>query len=83
MVVLAQIDPAKAAEGLGRDFLPYALVFVTIALVAVVVAYVKLQAQLLAEVKSGAEKHEKTLEKVLPLQERLLEMLELTKEDAE
>jgi urease accessory protein UreF len=32
MVFLAQVDPEKAAAGLGRDFLPWALVIVLAAL---------------------------------------------------
>lgn len=82
MVVLAQIEAAKpVAEGLGRDFLPWALAIVLIALGFMVRAYQALQAQLLAEVKSNAEEQKKLLTQVLPLQERLLEMLELTRED--
>lgn len=86
--VLAQIDPKAAAEGLGRDFLPWALVVLG-CVIAFLVRWIfalqkskdDLQAQLLAEVKAASADKEKLLTQVMPLQTRLLEMLELTQEE--
>jgi cell division protein FtsB len=103
--LLAQIDVKTTAEGLGSNFLPWALVLVLVALGFVVRHTIEagrqhaaalealqkakdaevaaLQKTLLETVKSDAEEQRKLLMTVMPLSTKLLEMLELTKEESE
>jgi len=87
--MLAQVDPTKAiAEGLGANFLPYALALVLLALVFVVRAFMTQGAEHRAELKAiavAAEARDKAHAEALALahNERLVDMKNDAKEQRE
>lgn len=85
-VLLAQIDPKVAAEGLGRDFLPWAVVALVLALGAVIRWALSLNATIHANEKANAaqvaklqsERTEREREHAKELRDLLMQLVPLT-----
>ena len=90
-LVLAQIDAKSAAEGLGRDFLPWAIVGLCIALAFVVrwaLSLIKQIQTLQAEaatalVKAASDRSEREREHAKELREVLMQVMPLSMKMAE
>jgi apolipoprotein N-acyltransferase len=87
MGVLGQLDPKAAAEGLGANFLPWALVIVLFALAWVVKAYVDqgqkhalelaaVQKEARETQRADAKETRELLMQIVPLSAKLTEGLE-------
>lgn len=86
-MVLGQIDPKVAAEGLGSNFLPWALVLTLVALAFVVRAYLAQNTAHAAEIaamqkearetqRADAKETRELLMQIVPLSAKLTEGLE-------
>lgn len=87
-MLLAQIDPKAAAEGLGANFLPWALVLTLVALAFVVryaisqntahaAAVAAMHAEQLTAQRENAKEMRELLMQIVPLSTKLTEALEI------
>lgn len=77
MGVLAQVDPQVVAEGLGRDFLPWALGLTLLTLAVLGKHVLDLNRERLEDQRAHAKEMRELLMLVVPLSTKLTEALEI------